>query len=169
MVNEKKETLRKEVGNLYLFANTMYLDAMNSMCQRKSKKPKGFEEERLLEYIKKGISKSVESYFKEFKIDEKLFKDFDDRQRKHLVTLSKNIDEVQENLAEDILEEFFVPLSKDETLDEKIVVLEREVERILNSKNNSITSINRQIGYSMVLYSYENKGYKKYRLKPSSN
>lgn len=52
------------------------------------------------------------------------------------------------------------------------IVIERErslkiaTEKMINSINDSIESINRQIGYCMVLYSYENKDYKKYRLKP---
>lgn len=159
-----EEKLKKEVGKLYLFANLMYGDALNSIGKNKTI---GFEEERLLEHIKKSINKSIESYFKDFKIDEKLFKDFNEMQRKHLVNLSNNIDAVQENAVKDIIEELFTPLGDDETIDEKERSLESMVEKIINSTNHSIESINRQIGYCMVLYSYENKGYKKYRLKPS--
>lgn len=164
-----EEKLKKEVGELYSFVNIMYADAMSSICQRKSKKPKGLEEERLLEHIENKVTNCAKSYFKDFRIDEKLFKDFNEKQKKHLVNLSKSIDEVEKTAVEDILEEFFTPLSEDEPLDEKIRELENEVEKILNTKNNSIESINRQIGYTMVLYSYENKGYKKYRLRPSAD
>jgi hypothetical protein len=160
-----EEKLKKEVGKLYLFANLMYGDALNSIGKNKTI---GFEEERLLEHIKKSINKSIESYFKDFKIDEKLFKDFNEMQRKHLVNLSNNIDAVQENAVKDIIEELFTPLGDDETIDEKERSLESMVEKIINSTNHSIESINRQIGYCMVLYSYANKGYKKYRLKPGS-
>jgi len=165
MVKTEKE-LKKEVVKLYLFANLMYGDALDSIG--KKKKTIGFEEERLLTHIKKSIKKSVESYFKDFKIDEKLFKDFNEIQRKHLVNLSKNIDEVKENAIEDIVEGFFTPLAKDESVAEKEKSLESAIEKIINSTNHSIESINRQIGYSMVLYSYENEGYKKYRLKAGS-
>ena len=158
-----EEKLKKEVGKLYLFANLMYGDALDSIG--KNKRTIGFEEERLLEHIKKSINESIESYFKDFKIDEKLFKDFNETQRKHLVNLSKNIDEAKENTIEDIVEEFFTPLGDDETAIEKEKSLESAIEKIINSTNHSIESINRQIGYCMVLYSYENKGYKKYRLK----
>ena len=161
-----EEKLKKEVGKSYLFANLMYGDAMDSIG--KKKKTIGFEEERLLEHIKKSINESIESYFKDFKIDEKLFKNFNEKQREHLVNLGKNIDEVQENAIEDILEEIFTPLGDDETIVERERSLELATEQIINSINNSIESINRQIGYCMVLYSYENKGYKKYRLKPGS-
>ena len=158
------EELKKAVGRLYLFANLMYGDALYSIG--KNKKTIGFEEERLLEHIKKSINESIESYFKDFKIDEKLFKDFNEMQRKHLVNLSKNIDEVKGNAIEDIVEGFFTPLTKDETSTEKEKSLERAIERIINSTNHSIESINRQIGCCMLLYSYENNGYKKYRLNP---
>ena len=57
--------------------------------------------------------------FVNFKIDEKLFKDFNEIQRKHLVDLSKNIDKVQENVAKDISEEIFTPLSDYETAIER--------------------------------------------------
>lgn len=155
-----EEELKKEVVKLYLFANLMYGDALDSI----GKKAIGFEEERLLEHIKK----SVESYFMDFKIDEKFFKDFNEMQRKHLVNLGKNIDEVQENAVKDIIKEIFTPLGNDETVAERERSLEIAIEKIINSINNSIESINRQIGYCMILYSYENKGYKKYRLKPSA-
>ena len=162
-MGKTEEKLKKEVGKLYLFANLMYGDALDSISKNKTIR---FEEERLLEHIKKSINKSIESYFKDFKIDEKLFKDFNEMQRKHLVNLSNNIDVVQENAVKDIIEEIFTPLGDDETIAEKERSLESIVEKIINSTNHSIESINRQIGYTMVLYSYENKGYKKYRLKP---
>ena len=158
-----EEKLKKEVDKLYSFANLMYGDELDSIGRRKAI---GFEEERLLEHIKKSIKKSIEIYFEEFKIDEKLFEVFNETQRKHLVDLSKNIDKVKENVIEDIFEEIFTPLGDDETSIEKEKALESVVEKIINSANHSIESINRQIGYCMVLYSYENKGYKKYRLKP---
>ncbi|MBR5614279.1 MAG: hypothetical protein IKW64_03125, partial [Clostridia bacterium] len=161
---ETEEKLKKEVGKLYSFANLMYGDVLDGVG--KKKKTIGFEEERLLEYINKSIKISVESYFKDFKIDEKLFKDFNEMQRKHLVDLSKNIDVVQESAVKDIIEKIFVPLSDNETAIEKEKSLETATEKIINSINDSIESINRQIGYCMVLYSYENKGYKQYRLKP---
>lgn len=82
--------------------------------------------------------------------------------------MSKNIDEMKENAVKDIIKEIFTPLSDKETITEKQRSLELATEQIINSINVSIESINRQIGYSMVLYSYENKGYKKYRLKPGS-
>jgi hypothetical protein len=159
-----EEKLKKEVGKLYLFANLMYGNALDSIGKKKTT---GIEGERLLEHIKKSINESVQSYFRDFKIDEKLFKDFNETQRKHLVNLSKNIDAVQENAVKDIIEEIFIPLGDDETIVEKERSLELATEQIINSINNSVESINRQIGYCMVLYSYENKGYKKYRLKPS--
>ena len=159
-----EETLKKEVGKLYLFANLMYGDTLASIGKKETI---GLEEERLLEYIKKSIKESVENYFKAFKIDEKLFKDFNEPQRKHLVNLSKNIDEVKENAIEDIVEEFFIPLTKDENAIEKGKSLENAIEKIINSTKHSIESINRQIGYAVILYSYENEGYKKYRLKAS--
>ena len=158
-----EEKLKKEVGKLYLFANLMYGDALDSIG--KNKRTIGFEEKRLLEHIKKSINESIESYFKDFKIDEKLFKDFNEMQRKHLVNLSKNIDEVKENAVKDIVKEIFTPLGNDETITKGEMSLEIATEKIINSTNQSIESINRQIGYCMVLYSYENKGYKKYRLK----
>ena len=158
-----EEKLKKEVGKLYLFANLMYGDALDGIGKKKTI---GFEEERLLEHIKKSINESIESYFKDFKLDEKLFEAFNETQRKHLVDLSKNIDGVKENTIEDIIEEFLIPLTKDETAIEKEKSLESETEKIIKSANQSIESINRQIGYCMVLYSYENKGYRKYRLKP---
>ena len=161
-----EEELKKEVGKLYSFANLMYGDALDGIG--KKKKAIGLEEERLLEHIKKSINESVESYFKDFKIDEKLFKDFNEIQRKHLVNLTENIDAVKENAIEDIIEEIFTPLGDNETVAERERSLEIATEKIINSINNSIESINRQIGYCMVLYSYENKGYKKYRLKPSA-
>lgn len=79
--------------------------------------------------------------------------------------MSKNIDEVQENAVKDIVEEILTPLGNDETIVEGEVSLELATDKIINSINDSIKSINRQIGYCMLLYSYENKGYKKYRLK----
>ena len=79
--------------------------------------------------------------------------------------MSKNIDKVKGNAIEDIIEELFTPLDKDENIAEKERSLERATGRIINSAKQSIESINRQIGYSVVLYSYENEGYKKYRLK----
>lgn len=82
--------------------------------------------------------------------------------------MSKNIDKVKENAIESIIEEIFTPLGDDETIVEKQRSLKLATEQIINSIKDSIESINRQIGYCMVLYSYENKGYKKYRLKPSS-
>ena len=156
-----EEKLKKEVGELYLFVNLMYGDVLDSIGKKKTI---GFEEERLLEHIKK----SIESYFADFKIDENLFKDFNERQREHLVCLSKNIDEIKENALKNILEEIFTPLGDDETVVEKQRSLELATEQIINSVNDSIESINRQIGYCMILYSYENKGYKRYRLKPGS-
>ncbi len=157
-----EEKLKKEVVKLYSFANLMYGDVLDSIG--KKKKTIGFEEERLLEHVKK----SVESYFEDFKIDENLFKDFNERQSEHLVNLSKNIDEMKENAVKDIIEEIFTPLSDEETIVEKQRSLELAIDKIINSTNQSIESINRQIGYCMVLYSYENEGYKKYRLKPGS-
>ncbi len=157
-----EEKLKKEVGKLYSFANLMYGDVLDSIG--KKKKTIGFEEERLLEHVKK----SVESYFEDFKIDEKLFKDFNERQRKHLIGLSENIDKVKENAIESIIEKIFTPLGDDETVAEREKTLEIETDKIINSTNQSIESINRQIGYSMILYSYENKGYKKYRLTAGS-
>ena len=157
-----EERLKKEVCKLYLFANLMYGDVLDGIG--KKKKTIGFEEERLLEHVKK----SVESYFKDFKIDENLFKDFNERQSEHLGNLSKNIDDVQENVIENIIQEIFTPLGDDETIVEKQRSLELATERIINAINDSIESINRQIGYCMVLYSYENKGYRKYRLKAGS-
>ena len=112
------EKLKKEVRKLYSFADIMYGDALESIG--KNKKTIGFEEERLLEHINKSIKVSVESYFKDFKIDEKIFKDFNEIQRKHLVNLSKNIDEVQENAVKDIVEEIFTSLDKDETVLQEI-------------------------------------------------
>ena len=159
-----EEELKREVGKLYLFANFMYGDALDSIGKNKTI---GFEEERLLEHIKKSINKSIESYFKDFKIDEKLFKDFNEMQMKHLIDLSKNIDAVKENAIEDIVEEIFTPLDNDGTVEDRERSLESAIEKIINSINNSIESINRQIGYCMVLYSYANKGYRKYRLKAS--
>ena len=157
-----EEKLKKEVGKLYLFANLMYGDVLDSIG--KKKKTIGLEEERLLEYIKK----SVKSYIGDFKIDEKLFKDFNEKQRKHLVGLSKNIDTVQERAVNDIIKEIFTPLSNDETDVERERSLQIATEQIINTINISVESINRQIGYCLVLYSYANKGYKKYRLKPGS-
>lgn len=156
-----EEKLKKEVGKLYLFANLMYGDVLDSVGKKKTI---GFEEERLLEYIKK----SVKSYIGDFKIDEKLFKDFNEMQRKHFVGLSKNIDTVQERAVNDIIKEIFTPLSNDETDVERERSLQIATEQIINTINISVESINRQIGYCMVLYSYANKGYKKYRLKPGS-
>ena len=43
-----EEKLKKEVGELYLFANLMYGDVLDSIG--KKKKTIGFEEERLLEH-----------------------------------------------------------------------------------------------------------------------
>ena len=100
-----EEKLKKEVGKLYLFANLMYGDALDSIGKKKTI---GFGEERLLEHVKKSINESIESYFKDFKIDEKLFKDFNEIQRKHLVDLSKNIDEVKENAIEEIVKGFLL-------------------------------------------------------------
>jgi len=80
--------------------------------------------------------------------------------------LSKSIDKVKEKAIEDIIEEIFTPQGNDETVAERERSLEIEIEKIINSINDSIKSINRQIGYCMVLYSYENKGYKTYRLMP---
>ncbi len=159
-----EEKLKKDVGQLYLFANLMYGDTLDNIS--KKKKAIVFEEERLLAYINKSIKNSVEGYFKDFKIDKNLFKNFNEQQRKHLVSLTENIDAVKENAIEDIIEEIFIPLAKDETVVERTRSLEITTEKIINSINNSIESINRQIGYCMVLYSYENKGYKKYRLRP---
>lgn len=82
--------------------------------------------------------------------------------------MNKNIDKVEENAVKDIIEEIFTPLSDEETIVEKQRSLELATDKIINSTNQSIESINRQIWYRMVLYSYENKGYKKYRLKPGS-
>ena len=80
--------------------------------------------------------------------------------------MSKSIDKVKENAIEDIIEEIFTPQGNDETVAERERSLEIEIEKIINSINDSIKSINRQIGYCMILYSYENKGYKTYRLMP---
>ena len=157
-----EEKLEKEVVDLYLFANLMYGDVLDNI----SKKTIGFEEERFLEHINKSVKISVESYFADLKIDEKLFIEFNEKQRKHLVNLSKSIDKVKENAIEDIIEEIFTPQGNDETVVERERSLEIETEKIINFINDSIKSINRQIGYCMVLYSYENKGYKTYRLKP---
>ncbi len=159
-----EEKLMKEVTELYSFANLMYGDVLDGVG--KKKKTIGFEEERLLEHIKKSINKSIESYFKDFKIDEKLFKDFNEMQREHLVNLSKNIDKLQENAVKDIIEEILTPLGNDETIAEGEMSLEIATDKIIKSINTSIESVSRQIGYCMVLYSYGNKGYKQYRLKP---
>ena len=142
----------------------MYGDALDSIG--KKKKTIGFEEERLSEYIKKSTEKYVKGYFEDFKIDENLFKDFNEMQREHFVNLSKNIDVVQGNAVKDIVEEILTPLGNDETIAEGEMSLEIATDKIINAINDSIKSINRQIGYCMVLYSYENKGYNKYRLKP---
>ncbi len=112
-----EEKLKKEVGQLYLFANLMYGDALDSIG--KKKKASGFEEERLLEYVDKSIKESVGNYFKDFNIDEKFFEDFNETQRKHLVSLSKNIDAVKREAIEDIVEEIFIPLAKGETAEER--------------------------------------------------
>ncbi|MBR5155493.1 MAG: hypothetical protein IKW62_03285 [Clostridia bacterium] len=117
------------MGQLYLFANLMYGDALESIG--KKKKTIGFEEERLLEHIKKSINESIESYFKDFKIDEKLFKDFNETQRKHLVNLSENIDDVKENAIEDIVKGFFTPLGDDETAIEKEKSLESAIPYVI--------------------------------------
>ncbi len=138
-----EEKLKKEVGKLYLFANLMYGDVLDSIG--KKKRTIAFEEERLLEHINKSIKISVESYFKDFKIDEKIFKDFNEIQRKHLVNLSKNIDEVQENAVKDIVEEIFTPLAKDETIAERVRSLDTSTDKIINSIYDSIKSINRQV------------------------
>ena len=107
----------------------MYGDALESIG--KKKKTIGFEEERLLEHIKKSINESIESYFKDFKIDEKLFKDFNETQRKHLVNLSENIDDVKENAIEDIVKGFFTPLGDDETAIEKEKSLESAIPYVI--------------------------------------
>ena len=158
----KTEELKKEISKLHLLTNLIYDDVLNGIHKKKSI---SFEEERLLAYIRKSISESVESYFKDFEIDEKLFRHFNKEQKKHLVDLSKNIDKVKKNAIEGVVEAFLAPLDKNETSAERENALEGRIEKIINSINNSIESINRQIGYCMVLYSYENMGYKKYRLK----
>lgn len=47
---------------------------------------------------------------------------------------------------------------------ETVVNLEKAVNEVIRSANTSVESINRQIGYSMVLYDYEKKGFNKYHL-----
>ena len=67
-----EEKLEKEVVDLYLFANIMYGDVLDSIS--KKKKAIGFEEERFLEYINKSVKISVESYFADLKLTKSFLK-----------------------------------------------------------------------------------------------
>ena len=53
------EELKTELGKLYVFANLMYGDVLDSIGKKKTI---GFEEERLIEHIKKSIHETIERF-----------------------------------------------------------------------------------------------------------
>ena len=58
-------------------------------------------------YVDKTIFGYVDEYFEEYKINPKIFEEYNTEQKEHLIDLSKNIDIIQEKTANCIYERFF--------------------------------------------------------------
>ncbi len=115
-------------------------------------------------YVDKTISSYVDKYFEEYKINPEIFEEYNTEQKEHLIDLSKNIDIIQEKAANCIYERFLRLSTQGKTYIETVINIENAVNKVISNMDNSVKNSIRQIGYSMLLYDYEKKGFNKYHL-----
>lgn len=103
----KQEKLIKNTVNLYSFVKNVFFEGMDkpTLMHRVNRKEGMFLEKQGLHinmldnYVDKTISSYVDEYFEEYKINPKIFEEYNNEQKEHLIDLSKNIDIIQEKTA----------------------------------------------------------------------
>ncbi len=169
---KKQEKLIKSIVNLYSFVRNVFFEGMDkpTLMHRVNRKEGMFLERQGLhfnmldDYVKKTISHYVDEYFVDYKVSPKIFNKYETEQKKHLVDLSESINVLKEKTIRQIYERFFRLSRQEKSYIEIVVNLENAVNEVISSTEKSIKNTIRQIGYSMLLYDYEKKGFNKYRL-----
>ena len=168
----KQEKLIKDLVNLYSFVRNVFFEEMDkpTLMHRVNRKESMFLERQGLhfnmldDYAKKTISHYVDEYFENYKVSPKLFNKYETEQKKHLLDLSESINVLREKTIRQIYERFFRLSGQEKSYIETVVNLENAVNEVIRNTEKSIKKTIRQIGYSMLLYDYEKKGFNKYRL-----
>lgn len=171
-MTDTQKKLTKDVVGLYSFVKNVFFERMDkpTLIHRVNRtegiflERQGLHIDMLSNYVSKTIAGYVGEYFEDYKINPKVFDEYGSQQKKHLISMSNEIDIIQEETANRIYERFFRLSQQGKSYMETVVNLENDVNEVIISADKSIKNKIRQIGYFMLLYDYENKGFNKYRL-----
>lgn len=169
--------MTKDIVGLYSFVKNVFFERMDkpTLIHRITKteavflERQGLHIDMLNNYVSKTIAGYVGEYFEDYKINPKIFDEYDSRQKQQLVNISNEIDIIQEKTAKRIYDSFFRLSLQGKSYMETVVILEKDANEAIRDADKSIKNIIRQIGYFMLLYDYQNKGFNKYRLISSND
>ena len=172
-----QKKLTKDVVGLYSFVKNVFFERMDkpTLIHRVNRtegiflERQGLHINMLNNYVSKTIAGYVGEYFEDYKINPKIFDEYDSQHKKHLINICNEIDKIQEKTANRIYERFFRLSQQGKSYMETVVNLENDVNEVISGADKSIKNKIRQIGYFMLLYNYENMGFNKYRLISSND
>ena len=176
-MTDTQKKLTKDVVGLYSFVKNVFFERMDAptLIHRVNRTEGIFLERQglhitmLNNYVSKTIAGYVEECFGDYKINPEIFDEYDSQQKKHLINIGNEIDIIQEKTADSIYEIFFRLSRQGKSYMETVINLENNVNEVISGADKSIKNIIRQIGYFMLLFDYENKGFSKYRLISSND
>ncbi len=169
--------MTKDIVGLYSFVKNVFFERMDkpTLIHRVNRvesiflERQGLHIDMLNNYVSKTIAGYVGEYFEDYKINTKIFDEYDSRQKQQLLNINNEIAIIQEKTAKRIYDSFFRLSLQGKSYMETVVILEKDVNEAIRDAYKSIKNIIRQIGYFMLLYDYQNKGFNKYRLISSND